>query len=108
MGISRVRPDCHSKLPQFLYTVRTVRQEYDIMRSVKNTFLRFLSALGFRTSNREVEEKLFVAQRSRGNVRLQRGQIMTEREYARQREKGACACLLLMKFLLLLTRPRII
>lgn len=71
----------------FLYTVRTARQKYDIIRNMKNTFLRILSALGFRTSNREVEEKLFVARHSRGNVRLQLGQIMTEREYARQREK---------------------
>ena len=54
---------------------------------MKKAIVQILSAFGFRRSDSEDDAKRVIARYSRGNVRLQFGQIMTERDYAEQREK---------------------
>ena len=53
---------------------------------MKKAILNALSIFGFRRSDPEAETKRDIARYSRGNVRLQSGQIMTYRDYAAQRE----------------------
>lgn len=54
---------------------------------MKKAMVRILSAFGFLRNDSEDEAKHVVVRYSRGNVRLQFGQIMTDRDYAEQRGK---------------------
>ena len=53
---------------------------------MKKVVLGILSILGIRRCDSEAEMKRDIARYSRGNVRLQFGQVMTDRDYAAQRE----------------------
>jgi len=53
---------------------------------MKQSLSRLLAAFGLADGATDAEEKRVVARYSRGNVRLQLGHVMTEREYEAQKE----------------------
>ena len=59
----------------------------DIIVGMKQSILRLRSVFGLPDAASDAQEKRVVARYSRGNVKLQLGRVMTEREYVRQRQK---------------------
>lgn len=60
--------------------------ELDIISVMKQSIFRLRAVFGLPDAASDEHEKRVVARYSRGNVKLQLGRVMTEREYRRQRE----------------------
>lgn len=61
--------------------------ELDIILDMKQSISRLRAVFGLPDAASDEQEKRVVARYSRGNVKLQLGRVMTEREYRRQRER---------------------
>ena len=59
----------------------------DILRAMKQSISRLRAAFRLPDAALDAYEKRVVARYSRGNVKLQFGRVMSEREFARQKQR---------------------